>query len=268
MTTTAAIDDFATIDLNLRAAMRFFGRATGSGEIANLPGTEVMFSGLNYGVFNIAMLDGAVTRNGSSLADRIGEAARFFKTRTPRWSFWLCEDLVDAATRKHSRRVFGDFGMRAISHPPGMIADGLLPQRYPLPEIEVEPVRSPEMFKAFTELTSLAFEIPYTVAHAVYAQPQAWKGDYKGHVALVHGVPVAIVAVVIAAQAIGVYSLATHPSHRRCGFAEALLRIVIADAQKQSGLRRIVLQSTEIGHNLYRKMGFRDVTRYSVFLTN
>ena len=52
------MNDFAVIDENLRAAMRFFGYATGTGEIAPLPGGIAMYSGLEYGVFNIAMLDG------------------------------------------------------------------------------------------------------------------------------------------------------------------------------------------------------------------
>ena len=57
---TASMNDFAVIDENLRTAMRFFGYATGTGEIAPLPGSIAMYSGLEYGVFNIAMLAGRV----------------------------------------------------------------------------------------------------------------------------------------------------------------------------------------------------------------
>ena len=53
------MSDFQIVDANLRAAMRFFGGATGRGEIASLPGGVAMYSGLDYGVFNIAMLTGA-----------------------------------------------------------------------------------------------------------------------------------------------------------------------------------------------------------------
>ncbi len=44
------------IEENLRTAMRFFGEASGSGEIRSLDGAVAMFSGLDYGVFNIALL--------------------------------------------------------------------------------------------------------------------------------------------------------------------------------------------------------------------
>ena len=45
--------DFLTVEENLRTAMRFFGYATGTGEIVSLPGSVAMYSGLDYGVFNI-----------------------------------------------------------------------------------------------------------------------------------------------------------------------------------------------------------------------
>src|SRR5438477_12923910 len=119
------MNDFVVIDDNLRAAMRFFGYATGTGEIASLPGSVAMYSGLDYGVFNIAMLDGRITNTGLTLEQRLVEIGHFFKPRTPRWSLWVCEDLLDQATRRRARQMLGDFGLRAISHPPGMIAPEL-----------------------------------------------------------------------------------------------------------------------------------------------
>ena len=53
--------DFQIVNANLRAAMRFFGYATGAGEIHPLDGALAIYSGLNYGVFNIAMMDGRVS---------------------------------------------------------------------------------------------------------------------------------------------------------------------------------------------------------------
>jgi hypothetical protein len=42
--------EYLIVDENLRAAMRFFGTATGSGEICTLPGGIAIWSGLDYGV--------------------------------------------------------------------------------------------------------------------------------------------------------------------------------------------------------------------------
>ncbi|HTD44965.1 MAG TPA: hypothetical protein VK687_12325, partial [Bryobacteraceae bacterium] len=107
--------DFLIVDENLRTAMRFFGQATGSGEVIPLPGAVAIFSGLDYGVFNIAMLDGRVTRTNGDLETRLAEIARYFKKRTLRWSFWLCEDLLDSSVLRRARQTLVDFGLRAIS---------------------------------------------------------------------------------------------------------------------------------------------------------
>ena len=258
--------DYLIVDENLRLAMRFFGQATGKGEIAALPGGVAIYSGLDYGVFNIAMMDGPPPPE-RGLVERVADAARYFKRRTARWSFWLCEDHLDAHDLRRSRATLSDFGLRPISHPPGMVAWSLTPVRGALPPLEMEPVEAPSQQRSFAEITALAFEIPYPTADAIYAQPHAWLGDYKGFVGIAEGRVVTIAAIVETKDAIGVYSLATHPWYRRKGYGEALLRAVVAHAEQSSGARRIVLQASEAGYALYRRLGFRDVTRFAVYLT-
>jgi ribosomal protein S18 acetylase RimI-like enzyme len=259
--------DFQIIDDNLRAAMRFFGYATGTGEIASVPGGIVMYSGLDYGVFNIAMMDGRVTHAGLTLEQRLVEFAHYFKHKTPRWSLWVCEDLLDQATRRRARQTLGDFGLRAISHPPGMIANSLPPVSGSLPAVDVRPVGDESLQKSFTEITSICFEIPFGIARSVYGQENAWRGDYYGFVGLAEGRAVSICAIVASEGALGVYSLATHPAYRRMGYGEATMRVVVAEMQRRTGIQPIVLQSTEAGYSLYRKLGFRDATRFTVYLT-
>ena len=261
------MNDFTVIDENLRSAMRFFGYATGTGEVAALPGAIAIYSGLQYGVFNIAMLDGRVTQAGLTLEQRLVEIAHYFKPKTPRWSLWVCEDLLDQATRRRGRQTLADFGLRAISHPPGMIASGLLPPANSLPPVELRPVSDAASQNAFTEITSLCFEIPFGIAKAVYSQDSAWHGDYHGFVGVAQGRVVSICAIVAAAETLGVYSLATTPAYRRLGYGEATMRVALAEMQRRTGLERTVLQSTEAGYALYRRMGFRDVTRFTVYLT-
>jgi len=266
------MSDFLTIEENLRTAMRFFGYATGTGEIASLPGSVAMYSGMDYGVFNIAMMEGRISHAGLTLEQRLVEMAHYFRTKTTRWSLWVCEDMLDQAVRRRARQVIGDFGLRPISHPPGMMAQALLPPVGPLPPIDLQPVGlqpvgAGVLQRAFTEITSISFEIPIGVAQAVYAQDHAWQGPYRGYVGVVDGRAVSIVAVVAAAGAVGVYSLATHPAWRRQGYGEATMRAAVAEITKETGIERVVLQSTEAGYPLYRRMGFRDATRFTVYLT-
>jgi predicted GNAT family N-acyltransferase len=45
------------------------------------------------------------------------------------------------------------------------------------------------------------------------------------------------------------------------------MRHALAEAQRQYGTARVILQSTPAGLRLYERMGFRAVTRVSVYST-
>ena len=144
-----------------------------------------------------------------------------------------------------------------------MLAPALLPPVRRLPAIECRPVSDDAMRRVFAEITAVSFDIPATVAEAVYVPERAWRGDYHGFVGLAGNRPVAIAALVSTPAALGVYSVATVPAFRRQGYGEALFRAAAGTAERTP----LVLQSTEAGYALYRRMGFRDVTKFTVYLT-
>jgi ribosomal protein S18 acetylase RimI-like enzyme len=253
------------IEDNLRVAMRFFGEAASTGEVHVSGGAQMVYSGLDYGVFNIALLEQTIATE-RGLAAVLADCGRFYRERKVRWSFWMCEDLLEPPARRHNREVFAEAGMRVISHAPGMVALSLAAPTRPLPEIECRAVTDAASRAAFTGLTVTCFDIPMAVARNVYEPESAWNGAYRGFMAVVDGVPVSIVALVRAGGALGVYSLGTMPEHRHKGYGEALLRAAV-EASLSDGPEPLVLESTEAGYRLYRKLGFRDVTNFTVYLT-
>jgi GNAT superfamily N-acetyltransferase len=257
--------EFKLVDENLRGAMRFFGQATGTGEIGAFDGVQLVYSGLDYGVFNIGFLDRRVAPD-RDLASILADCSRYYRQRNVRWSFWTCDDLLDPATRRSSREIFAAAGLRPISHAPGMKASSMPPPTRSLPAIECRAVCDAFTRSAFGELTAVCFDIPFAVARAVYEPEQAWKGDYRGFVGLAAGEPVSIVALVRCAGVVGVYSLGTLPDHRRHGYGEALLRAAVAQMLGDAHNEPLVLESTEAGYPLYRRLGFKDVTKFTVYL--
>jgi ribosomal protein S18 acetylase RimI-like enzyme len=259
--------DFQIVDANLRAAMCFFGRATSTGEIHPLDGAVAVYSGLDYGVFNIALLEGDPPEGIEGLNARLAQCARYFAPRTLRWSFWLCEDSLDAPTRRRVRAFLIDRDLRPISQAPGMLVEALAPPLRSLPRIECVPVSDRATRQAFAALTAVSFDIPMGIAKTVYEAERAWLGDYRGFVGMAGGKAVAIVAIVATPDALGVYSLSTLPECRRLGYGEALLRAAVASEQARTGIGRVVLQSTDAGYSLYRRLGFNEVAKFSVYLT-
>src|SRR5262245_58177985 len=121
--------------------MQFFGAATGQGETQQMEGALAIYSGLEYGVFNISLLDGTECGDRPDLESRLARCARFFGSRTTRWSFWLCEDLVGRSKLRPIRDMMASRGFRQISQAPGMVADELAVSQRALPPIEFAPVR-------------------------------------------------------------------------------------------------------------------------------
>jgi ribosomal protein S18 acetylase RimI-like enzyme len=115
---------------------------------------------------------------------------------------------------------------------------------------------------------SIAFEIPHSVCASVYGSERAWTHELRGYVGYADGRAVTTAAAMITGDAVGLYSVATLPKFRRLGFAEAIMRQVVDQARATGGITRTVLQSTRSGLTLYRKMGYRTVTTFNVYIAD
>ncbi len=246
--------------------MRFFGQASGRGDIQERDGVLLIDSGVDYAVFNMVLLTNPVETR-AEFEHRIAAAAEYFRWRGARWSFWLCEDLLAGPARRKFDDIFESRKLRRLTEAPGMIADRLAAPARHLPAIECRRVGDRQTRSDFTQITSANFDIPYSTCRLIYEQERAWNFDYTGYVGYFNGRAVATVAVVVAADAAGVYSVSTLPPYRRRGYAEALMRGVLADCARTTGIERTILQATRAGYTMYKKMGYREVTRFSVYIT-
>jgi predicted GNAT family acetyltransferase len=62
----------------------------------------------------------------------------------------------------------------------------------------------------------------------------------------------------------GVFNVATPSEHRGRGYGAALTSRVLRDGF-EAGSKFGFLQSSAIGHGVYRRLGFRDVEEYTLF---
>jgi ribosomal protein S18 acetylase RimI-like enzyme len=248
---------------NLQEAMRFFGYATGRGEVRTLEEATAIFSGLEYGVFNICLLD-AMPKN---VTASVKSCAKYFRTRSRRWSVWICEEALSADALRDLKTVLAEHELREISTAPGMVVTTLAPPRRELPSIQPVLVDTQKLRETFGGLAAVCFDIPIGVSREVYYPERGWAGSYRGYVGMVAGRPVGIVATVRQEDTLGIYSLAIQPESRRLGYGEALLRSVIEQSKAEAQVERIVLQSSDTAAPLYKHMGFQAVTKFSVYLT-
>lgn len=253
---------------NLLRALRFFGQARNTGEIRDLPGVSLIFCGLNYAAFNAAILAEPIDSDPRALDRIIDLSSKQFDSRNVRWTCWVCDAFLSPSVRRDADRIFSRHGLRGLTDAPGMYAERLSPPRRGLPSLEIEAVNDDRTRGAFAHIMSVAFDIPYSVCLAIYAAERAWMGELRGYVGFVNERPVTTAAAIVTGDVIGLYSVATVPECRRLGYAEAIMRKVMDDARRTAGIEHGVLQATQSGLSLYKRMGYEAVTSFNVYIAD
>jgi len=124
---------------------------------------------------------------------------------------------------------------------------------------------------AFHELTAAYWEIPGDQAPLVEQFQREWgPGRAPGHryLAYVDGLPVGKGYLSLAGPpGVGaIYAMMTLPEARGRGVASGLTTTLIARA-KELGCKRVVLHSSDMAVGIYRRAGFVEKCRFTVFAT-
>jgi ribosomal protein S18 acetylase RimI-like enzyme len=254
---------FETVADNLRESFRVVAAGRSAGEVRELPGVSIAAAGVTFQMFNAAFLSAPVLTD-AELEQRIHLCASHFNVRGLEWAYWVCEDWMDGRTRRKSRQMFERHGLRHAVELPGMAAERIAPPVKPLPAVTVRRVADAPTRADFCAIGSFCFHVPINWFrevfdnHAVFDRFAAYVGYWRE-------VPVSTTAIVMGGGAIGVYNVATLPEHQRRGYGEAVMRHAVDQARKEHGIERTILQSTPAGLRLYERMGYRTITRVSVY---
>ena len=256
---------FENVAENLRESFRVIAASRAPGELRELRGVSIASSGVTFQMFNAAFLSGPVAHD-AELAQRIMLPKVHFNARGQEWAYWVCEDWMQAGTRRRSRTAFEKHGLRHSVDLPGMVAEEVRPPVRPLPPIEVRRAVAGPTGQAFCSIGSMCFHVPLPWFLEVFDSGSVWE-RFAGYVGYVDGEPVSSAAIVMGGGAMGVYNVATLPGHQRRGYGEAVMRHALDAARREHGVARTILQSTPAGYRLYERMGFRTVTRVAVYST-
>jgi ribosomal protein S18 acetylase RimI-like enzyme len=254
---------FENVADNLRESFRVVAAGRGAGEIRELPGVSIAAAGVTFQMFNAAFLSAPVLTE-AELEQRILLSAAHFNTRGLEWAYWVCEDWIDGRARRRLRQTFERHGLRHAVDLPGMVADRIAPPLKPLPPVTVRRVTDASTRADFCAIGSICFHVPINWFREVFDNHVVWN-RFAAYVAYQDEAPVSTAAIVMGGGAVGVYNVATMPERQHRGYGEAVMRYAVAQAQKEHGVERSILQSTPAGLHLYQRMGYRTVTRVSVY---
>jgi len=253
--------DFLAVEGNLRDSFRVLAAGRKTGDVRELPGVSIASLGVTFQMFNAAFFSSPVESR-KDLESRLRAAAEHFRARRIPWSFWTCESWLDPAVRRRLGQTFDSVGLRLASEMPGMIVDRILPPRRKLPPIEILPVDDARTLGHFRTIGSACFHVPLDWFAEVF---NAARPSFPCWIGYSNGLPVATAASVTGNGVTGIYNVATLPDHRERGYGEAITRFAIEAGLAKHPGSRVILQATGQGLSLYERLGFRAVTRISVF---
>lgn len=256
---------FETVERNLRHAMAFYSRARPTGEVRDMPGLRAISCGWNYPVFNSALLTSPVPDENGGMGSRLAMASVYYRALGMGWSYWACHDLLDVSTLRHLTDICHTYRMAPVLTAPGMLTESFRPPLRAAIPIEIRPVEDDATRLAFAHLVSVIFDLPFQMTLHMYGHESAWTPEYGAFIGYDEGRPVTIAMVNVAEECCGFYSVGTVPGYRRRGYAETLMREAARQTRSRLQFDTCVLQSSTAGRRLYEQMGFREVTRFSVF---
>lgn len=204
---------------------------------------------------------------------RIAEFAAAFEARGTGFIWWLApfHRPVDLGARLVRA------GLQYEGRAPAMAMDlEALPRDEPLPPgLEIEPVCDEATLREFIEVLATEMGIaegepnPAAAHHAALLEaiPPTLAGEPVPlrYVGRIDGRPVATSRIAVAAGVAGLYAVATLRPWRSRGIGRAMT-IVALEAGRSIGLRIGVLQASDSGLPVYRRMGFRTIFEYEVYL--
>jgi ribosomal protein S18 acetylase RimI-like enzyme len=231
-------------------------------------GTVLDEDGLTFWVSGhpLPVLANAVVRTdrGVPAAQVLERGRRFFATRDRGFTVMLLGE-PDAELGS----VCAAAGLLQMGDMPGMVLDHRLATAPLAPGVTLRTVETEAHVAEFARVNGEAYAtygMPPDCAPAMLNRLDVLRAPHIVSVLAETGGKAAAAAMIILSHGIaGVYWVGTTPDARGKGLAELVTRTV-SNAAFDLGARVVVLQASPMGEPIYRRMGYREVTRYPYYV--
>lgn len=258
--------DFELVDRNLRACFRALATRREYAETRSTKGLDILSLGVRFQMFNAAFLATPV-ETAADLERRLTTAQVHFSARGVEWSFWLCDGWLPEAVRSQATHIFARSGLTLATQMPGMITGTLAKPLRQLPACIVREVDSGSVLEDFCEIGANCFRVPQEWFDEVFDNETCQRLPFRAWVGYANGKAVGTSASVVSGGAVGLYNVATVPNFRGRGYAEAIMRECLRRENAAGQPLPVVLQSTNLGLQLYEQMGLHHATRFRVWVS-
>ncbi len=197
----------------------------------------------------------------------IEKALNHFKTLNIKRVSWLTEEGLPALEIK---KYLESHGLTfSESFATEMAADLItLKEVFARPDyLQVMRVEDQESLRKWIHIASVGFSVPFEFEdtwHEFFAEA-ACASPFRTYLALLDGEPVATSQLFTSAGVTGIYNVTCLPEARGQGVGTAVVLAPLL-AAREMGYRVGILQASSLGYNVYRRIGFQDFGKLSLYL--
>ena len=128
-------------------------------------------------------------------------------------------------------------------------------------------VEDQEALRKWIHIASIGFNVPYEFEDTWYEffAEAACVSPFRTYLALLNGKPVATSQLFTSAGVAGIYNVTCLPEARGQGVGTAVVLAPLLEA-REMGYQVGILQASSMGYNVYRRIGFQDFGKLSLYL--
>jgi ribosomal protein S18 acetylase RimI-like enzyme len=249
-------------DLNLAESYREISRWNPHTDMAEQGGILFVSGAGTFPGINFVIRVGNILRLSPDML--IDQAREFFAVRKRSFSI-----IVRAHLDGDLLETCKGLELYQVANAPGMVIETELEDK-PLPRgASLRQATTEAMVRDFAEVAARSFTtlgLPEDVGRSVFSKPSALVAPHLYLVvAYVEGKPSSCALAILSHGIGGIYYVGTIEAARGMGLAEHCTRAA-GNAALKLGARCVVLQASVYGEPVYKRMGYKEFTRYPWFI--
>ena len=197
----------------------------------------------------------------------IENALNHFRSLNIKRLCWLTEEGVPALEIKKHLEARGltfseSFATEMAADLKTLPVSNSIPKHLTIVRVEDELT-----LRKWIRVASIGFGVPMDVEEVWFEffSSAACTAPFQTYLALLNGEPVATSQLFTSAGVAGIYNVTCIPEARGQGIGSAVVRAPLLEACKL-GYQVGILQASSMGYNVYRRLGFQDFGKLSVYL--
>ena len=197
----------------------------------------------------------------------IGNALSHFRSRNITRLAWLTEEGVPAMEIKKYLEAHGLTFRESFATEMAADLTGL-PENKSFPNgLKIVPVEDEATLRKWIHVASIGFGVPIDVEDIWYGffAEAVCERPFRTYLALLNGEPVGTSQLFTSAGVAGIYNVTCMPQARGRGIGPAVTLAPLLEA-RQIGYRVGILQASSMGYKVYKRLGFQDFGKLSVYL--